>query len=135
MTENQIAEAKTFQQRMFESIRERMGELMTEEELKKIVETSVQKAFFEPYKRNGEYGRIIEEEPVFIKLMREHFFSQLKSCLDEYIAANPQIISDQINNAIGRGFTQTVADYFNRNLASAINEFGRQVDSMFSRKN
>lgn len=38
-----IATTKTFQERMFEKIRDQMGDLMTDEDLKKLVDAAMQK--------------------------------------------------------------------------------------------
>src|SRR6478736_8480675 len=43
-----VVKGEDFQTRMFERIKAQMGELMTDEELKKIVDAALQKAFFEP---------------------------------------------------------------------------------------
>ncbi len=52
---NELQMTQDFQTRIFKRIRESIGDLMTDEDLRKLIEAAMQKAFFTEVKIEGNY--------------------------------------------------------------------------------
>ena len=105
MSGEELTTSKTFQERMFEEIRGKLGSLLTDEELKKIVASTVDKAFFEPYmKKTGSWGDRDERvESPFVTMMRDTMKVRVEKAVDEWIAANPQKYEQAVKDALAAG--------------------------------
>jgi len=107
----EVAENKTFQERMFERIRDQMGDLMTQEELKKIVETAVDKAFFQPTVIKRDYGRDETAPPPFVKLVEKELQEQVQTYASAWMKDNSDKVEKIINDAIGKGMFGIITSY------------------------
>lgn len=127
---SEIATTKDFQQRMFEKIRDQIGDLLTEEDLQKIVNASIQKAFFEPRTvvDNNSYSyRTKEVEPLFVELMRTELKPAIQRAADKWIKENPEVITNHLNDLLGKSFLQVTADYINAKAAPAVEQLRKQM--------
>ena len=66
---NEPAITKSFEERMFEQIKSQMGDLLTQEELGKILETAIDKAFFQDRIVKSGYSTDVKE-PLFVEMIR-----------------------------------------------------------------
>lgn len=103
---NAVTTTKDFQERMFERIRDQIGDLLTEEDLKKLVDAAVQKAFFE--KRTVVIGdgwsrREAQVDPYFVELLREEMKERVKAEVATWLAEHPAEIVTAIERTIGGG--------------------------------
>lgn len=105
-----IVPAKDFQERMFERIRLQIGDLMTAEDLKKITETAVNRAFFEPRKLSDGY-RTVEKPPYFQELMSKLMEDRVKLAVSAWIDEHPKEITDSLNIILAQGMTRTILGY------------------------
>lgn len=99
----EIATNKSFQERMFERVRSQMGDLMTDEELKKIVNQAVQKAFFEP--QGAGYG---SKQPLFVELIHNEMRSKVASAVTLWLQDNPELVQKAIQDVINEGILRAV---------------------------
>ena len=128
-----VSTPKDFQQRMFERIRDQMGELMTEAELKALVETAVQKAFFEDVMvKDGYHDR--KTPPHFVTLIKGEMSARVQAAVEAHIAANPQLLKEVLEKVIAEGFLGYLHSYYNSKLSGALSQFGMQVEATFVRK-
>lgn len=111
---NDLTLTKTFQERMFERIRDDIGELMSDEDLRRVVDSAVQKAFFEPIVTKDVWGRITETPPPLViemtKLMRE----RVDAAIREWVMTHPDEIAKIIDDVISRGIVTIVMNYFDQ---------------------
>lgn len=123
-----IETSKTFQEKMFERIRDQIGDLMTDEDLKKMVDAALHKAFFEEQKvRDGYHDRIIPAPIVpFVSSLVQ---MRINTLCNEYVKDNEEKINIVIKEIINKGFVSAVSDYFDNKLRSSVNEFSNQIQT------
>lgn len=113
-----IAKPQDFQTRMFERIKAQMGELMTDEELKKIVEAAVQQAFFSPSRvieNPGHYTeRTISGPPHIVTLVKGLIEQQVKDCIQVWLAEHSVEVTEMLQNTLDGGIVKAVAGAFDR---------------------
>jgi len=119
-----------FQQRMFARIREQIGDLMTDEDLKKIVESAVEKAFFEPVIIRKTYGPDETKPAPMVAMIRDLLVERVDNVMKEYIAANGDRIDAMLKEQLGKGFHGMIEEYWNSKLSNALNQFQTQLYSL-----
>ena len=100
--------AEAFQRRIFDKIKNQLGDLLTEDELRPMVEKAVQQAFFERRTVRGRYGDNETHEPVFVTLMREHLQTQVRLQVDQWVAANPTVLAGAAEAVVREGIAKAV---------------------------
>jgi hypothetical protein len=110
--ETAITTAKDFQTRMFERVREHIGELLTDDELKKIVDQAMQKAFFEERVTKDRYGDIRERAPsLFVELLTKLVEPSVNAAVREWVGKHPEEITKALDAVIAKGITGMIAKY------------------------
>ena len=126
---SEIVNPKSFQERMYEKIREQLGEMMTEAELKTMVEAAVQKAFFEKRTVNGSYGRVEVEESEFITLIKNQMSAQVQKVMKEYLEEHQDKFFEAIDECIAKGFFGLVQQHIQNQMHMPLQMFADQLRS------
>lgn len=124
-----IATTQDFQQRMFEKIRDQMGDFLTDDDLKKIIEAAVLKGFFEERRVERQYGGYDREEAVFVKLVREEVRAQAEKCIAAWLKENEAKVAAAIQDAIAGGMTRLLLNFFDSRTSFALHQFAENLKS------
>lgn len=124
---NEISTTKTFQDRMFERIRDQMGDLMTEDDLKAVVDAAFQKAFFEPQKNADRYGSVQLSDPVFVTMIRAEMTDKVKAALQKWLATHPEEVTKAIDEAIAKGMFGLVKQHIDSVTSWPLLQLGDQL--------
>lgn len=123
-----VVENKSFQERMFDRIRDQMGDLMTQDELKKIVETAIDKAFFEPVITKDGYGHVRDTQPpFFVSLIKKEVQDQVTGCIKAWLKENPEKVDQVINDAIGKGMLGIITNYIENQARQPLYNFANEL--------
>ncbi len=120
----EVQAATDFQTRMFNSIRDKMGDLMTDDELKKVLETAVQKAFFDPrHVKTGDWRQETREiEPLFVELVRAHLKPGVEKMIGDWYRENEDKIAammvEQFKGGVAAIVIRTFDSFFANHLAT-----------------
>jgi hypothetical protein len=107
---NEIETSKAFQERVFEKIRADIGNLMTDAELKSLLDQAMRRAFFEPVKVRDGY-RDYDKEPVFVVMVRDLMRDRVKAAVDVWMEENKELVSSKIGEALKAGIAEAVFDH------------------------
>lgn len=124
--DNQLAMSKSFQEKMYDRIKDLIGELMPQEDLKRLVDAAVQKAFFEPVKVFDGY-REIHKDPYIVQQIRELLNKDVRAAVDEWLAANPDQVTKAINECIAKGFYRIVNEHIENKISGAMFNFAEEL--------
>jgi len=109
---NEVATTQAFQDRMFAKIRDQMGDLMTDDDLKKLVESAMQKAFFEERTvPDGHYGTK-KVPPYFITLIQGEMEKQVAKAASNWVAEHPEEVNKVIKETIEAGVFTMMKNHF-----------------------
>lgn len=128
----------TFQERMFERIKAQMGELMTDEELKQILDRGIGEAFFKERIVVENAGSYREEkrnlESHFTTMLREELRDKAqqhaKARVEQWFAENPEVFRAAVDEAIATGFAQVVMNHVNAHLLGPLSMLQSNVNNM-----
>jgi hypothetical protein len=108
---NEIVTTKAFQERVFEKIRADIGNLMTDEELKSLLQQAMQKAFFERVVESTGWRSATDTEPVFVTLIRDLMRDRVKVAVDAWMEENKELVSGKVEEALKAGIAGAVLDH------------------------
>jgi len=111
MSTDQIQQALSFEQKLMERIKDGIGDLMTDDDLKKIVERGIEKALFDKRlvpSRNS-YGSQFEQGPSLVdEIVSKHFESKVRQAVDNWLGENKEVVEKAVESAMKAGIAGCV---------------------------
>ncbi len=94
---NEVTIPETFQTRLERKIQESIGELMTPDDVKRLVEAGIQKALFQKRQTarsnwNGYGDRFENRPPLVDELVTKHFQDMMTKAVTEWLKEHPEAI-------------------------------------------
>jgi len=120
--------SKTFEERMFEQMKSQMGELLSLEEFKSILETSIQKAFFEPRRTYKNYGSETQE-PLFVELVRKELAPLMEAAAKQWLSENQDKVGEILKSEIGSNAAEFVANAFKNMMSIPMQQFSFELQN------
>jgi hypothetical protein len=109
---SEVATTKDFQERVFARIRDQIGELLSDEDLKRLVDSAMERAFFEPLRIKDNWGSWRTETPSFQKWISALVEERVKAGIADWIKANDAKIQEQIEKHAGQMLPNLMAGMF-----------------------
>lgn len=136
---NAVVTSQSFQERLFEKIKTDMGSLMTEEDMKKLVETSIERIYFTGKKgkqSNYPYNEF-NEPPEILTIVKAAVEEQVKEQVKNYIGEHADLYKKTIEDTIAKGFTliaiTTIQNLMNAPLQTMLATFQAQMFELVSK--
>jgi hypothetical protein len=109
MTE--LTKADTFQQRMFERIRESMGELLSEDDLKELLERTIEKSFFEEriVQSSSYYSSAQKKPSLFQELVTEQVQPMVEKAITVWLQDNSEQVTSTIDAVLKDGLLSALS--------------------------
>ena len=123
---NELTTQSTFEERMKSRIRESIGELMTDEELGKIVSRCTEEVFFKPIKVNGTYSDRFKP-PAVHQIIEELLAEKVKQVVAQYIKANEEKLMVEVNKVITAGIGNAVLSAIQQRFEMELNMFQSNI--------
>lgn len=106
---NAVVTTKDFEERLFEKIRSDIGSLMTDEQLKKLVETAMERTFFQDRVELDRYGSVNSRKPPHItELVKGLLATKVQEAVNEWLKEHPDEIRKVIEEALRGGMTDAL---------------------------
>lgn len=98
-----IAENKTFEEKMKARIKESIGDLIGDDDLKKLLDSAMHDVFFKPSKiRVNSYD--YKDGPSFLQeLVKELMEPKVRELVKEYIDSNQEVVLKTLNDVVQEG--------------------------------
>jgi len=122
-----VVTTKTFQEKMFERIRDQMSDLMTEDDLKALVDSAMQKAFFEPAKNSDRWGMVTLSDPVFVTMIRNEMTAKVTAALQEWLSSHPEEVTKAIDDALAKGMFGLIQQHIERVASWPMQNLAEQL--------
>jgi hypothetical protein len=119
--------SKDFQTKIFERIRDSIGDLMTDDDLKKLVGASVNKVFFEDRKEHRSFGADVTKPPLIAEQIQELLKGQVTAAIKEWIDAHPDDVKAAIDAAIAKGMFALVQQHFESRVSGPMFELAQRL--------
>lgn len=104
-----IEKTKSFEEKMMDRIRESIGDLMTDEDLKKILEKGIEKALFQERSVEGRYSTT-KNPSIVDECITKFLQTRMNEEVGKWIKENPEKIEAAIQHTMQMGVAKCV-DY------------------------
>lgn len=101
---------ESLQDKLEEKIRNEIGDLITNKDLKEMIGKGINKALFEErYEKSGSSFRPHQKKPSLVdEVVDKHLKEQMKSAIHEWLRDNPRVVEKHINEAIQKGVSNAI---------------------------
>lgn len=138
----EITKNKTFEQKMMDKVKDSIGDLMSDEDLKKIVDKGIEEVFFKPKERIKGSGYHAERKilPSLIDdMLRDLLKERVKKAAEDYIADNADTLKIHLDKIVEDGIANAVITSLNAAFNSSLEQFQfgmtAQIESMLMNRN
>ncbi len=116
-----IQVSQDFQSRLYEKIRADIGSLMTDDELKALVQSAFSKTFFEDRVQRDSYGHERSRQPSELKaLVRELLEPQVRAAVKDWLNEHQSEVDTALREALGDGLGKAVLRSFEGMLQNSF---------------
>ena len=122
MTDEQTAmvPTKTFEERMRDRIRDSIGELMSDEDLQKIVQRGIDEVFFKThYVDDGRYQKR-EIPPLIHSVVKEVLSDRMKDAVEAWLQTHEADVRDAVAHVVEEGAGQAMVKALNGYMADSM---------------
>lgn len=119
--------AGSFQDRIFTKIKDSIGDLMTDEDLKRLVEAAMQDAFFKDRITKGDYGRVDSKPPLLVELVDKLVRDRVDKAVGAWLDANSATVEKIIADRFADGASGLIAKAFDYRMNQAFEQFGHEI--------
>lgn len=132
-----IVESKTFEQRMKERIRDSIGDLISDEDLTKMVDRSLEEVFFKPrpnpkyasYYNAGEPATI---QPLLHELVKEVMEANVQAAVREWIGSNQEEVNAIIQKVVQEGSGTAILKALDNMFSYQLSNFQANISQQIS---
>lgn len=126
---NEVATVQSFQERVGSMIRSQIGELMTNEEIKALVDKAMHEAFFETRQvRADTWSGTYTTKPGYaIELVTDLLREEVKAAAVAWLKENPEAVQEAIRGAIGKGMMDMLTTALNGYFWNAFEGFRNEL--------
>jgi hypothetical protein len=132
---SELTTATTFQERMFERVRESLSELLTPEEARALVDRAIEESLFKaklvPAKNYHDKDRY--EPSRFEELVREATKPVLKAAIADWLAEHHEEVKASIQGVVEMGIASTVVKVFREEMRSPMYEVGGKLQQVINK--
>lgn len=100
----ELVTAQSFEDRLKNRIKDSMGDLLTDEELSKMVQRGVESVFFTRAETRDRWGTVTGTEPSVVdKIVKELLEPKVRAAVVDWIDNNPAAVTAAINSMLEKG--------------------------------
>lgn len=115
---------KTFEENILNKVKESIGDFISDDDLKKLVEKGIQEAFFkERIISTGYYGNENKILPSpFVELIQNLLKDKIFEILKEYVNSHSEEVNKAIRETLEQGIYELMMNYFRNQSAMPLQE-------------
>ena len=139
MSENAVEKAKSFEERMRDRIREGIGDLLSEEEVKKLIDRGMEEVFLKPQSipNTRGFGDPTIKPCILHEIVKEQLQPIVADCVKEYLADHKseveETIKTSLTNGVGTCLVQSINDIFSGAMYNFQSQVVQTVQNMTGR--
>jgi len=127
---SELVSSQSLQERVGQRIKEQIGELLSDDDVKRLVEAAMQQAFFTPRVERDRYGyNETTKPPYVVEMMSELVRNRMQVALAEWIENNRELVAKEIHAAIGNHAAQMFRTAIDNIFFSSFEAFKNDLRS------
>lgn len=121
-----VQPAATFEERVINRVRDDIGSLMTDAELKRIVEVAVERIFFKERRTSDNYNSRVQPS-IFQEVVQTAVEKQFAVAIELYVKEHSDLFAAAIDASIKQGLTKLIAQFFDGKTQQVLYAFAEQL--------
>jgi hypothetical protein len=134
MSENLPAESKTFEQKMKDRIKDSIGDLLSDEDIKKLVDKGMQDVFFtrSRIKDPRDYYKTIDGPTLLEEILKECVQPTVNKVVKEYVDEHPEEVMIAVKEVISMGMSGAMIRSMDMIFNSQIMQLQTNIQNQMS---
>lgn len=120
---NQIETSKNFQDKMKDRIKESIGDLLTDEDLEKLIERGMYETFFEKRRKNvgsTQWPKYEEQEPWIHEVLKELMTERVDKALEKWMIKHEVEMKEMFYQTLEDGALSAILKAFSRAISAPL---------------
>lgn len=126
-----ITQQQSFEDRMMERIKSSIGDLITNEDLAKLVKKGIEDSFFKPRIRKSGYSEI-ETPSLMTEIVTDLLTEQMKLATDQWVKNNSDEVAKVMDDVIKAGVGGALVTAMSSQFSNQLNDFRWNVEQQLS---
>jgi len=118
---------------MYSRITESMGELLTEDEAKELVNRAIDEGLFKPRYQNVGYGTTKELPSEFVEMVNKQIKPLISKAIEQWIAENREVVLRQIDESLSAGVVDMITRALTDHFRGPLFQLKCEVESLVSK--
>jgi len=119
---------KELEAKVLKKIKNDIGDLLTDEDIKQLVEKAVDQAFFKPIATQDNYNRTTTKPPLINQLITESLTPHFKSAIDVWIINNEETVKETMQKLVNDGAGMAIIQSFNNRFDFALSTLQHNIE-------
>lgn len=129
-----ITTQTTFQDKIRQRIFDSIGDLMTDEELKGLIDKAMQAAFFQEREVKDIYNRTTTHPPFLIELLQNLLKERVLDVIDDWLNNHQDDIKKAVDSTIQAGIGTAILRAVEIQFENRINQLGYDLRQSFTQR-
>ena len=126
MTGTDIVPTKSFEEKLKDRIRDSIGELMTDEDLQRIVERGIDEVFFD--ERTEGYGyNLKRHSPLIHEVVKEVLKDRMNKAVDAWLSTHEEEVKTAVDRAVTQGAGNALVNSLNMWFEGSMHAMQSQI--------
>ena len=128
----ELTENKTFEQKMMDKVKDSIGDLMSDDDLKKIVDKGMEEVFFKERMEttgSGYHSNTTSKPPLVESMLKELMTEKVRKAVEDNIASNADAITKQIDKVIKDGINEAITSAMNAAFNNSLSQLQFNITS------
>ncbi len=132
---NNLEKTKTLQEKLSDKIKESLGDMITEEDLKPLVDRSIEQMLMEDRTiETDSYSKRIKP-PLLTELIQVEVQIHCQKIVPEWLANHPEIMEKAFQEVFDEGIFQTIQKVMDNKIYGPLIDFQNKIGEIFTRNN
>jgi uncharacterized hydantoinase/oxoprolinase family protein len=130
---NEIQQSQNFEQKMMERIKDSIGDLITDEELKRLINTGMDRAFLQ--KKTVSDGYRTKEMPSFLEeVVKELLEEKVHDAISVYIKEHADEVLNVVDKVVQTGLGNAMLNAINMQFQSQMYQFQSNIQHQLNQR-
>lgn len=128
MSSTAVVQQKPLVERIYDRVKDQLGDMVTDDDLRPLVDRAMEDAFFKERGYKDQYGRMCDVKPPYlVEMVQAAMVAQVKAQVDDWFVKHPEIAAQAIEAALAKGLLNMTVQYVEQRIQGPIFQLVQQL--------
>lgn len=120
-TASAVVVQKPLAERIYDRVKDQLGDMVTDDDLRPLIDRAMQDAFFTPRIKKDIYDRIVEHKPPYlVEMIGQAINARVQERVDEWFTTHPEVAAQAIEAVIAKGLLRVTIERLEAKMAEPL---------------